>query len=144
MFPIIYIYTVWFQLLHRVNAAFGVSQKFTPYRYFSPIIHKFAKDNITASTTLTDSGVSYTIPSGKFVKITATARYISTNPEELVITTGASVFAHVSTVQGDNTFGLTATTLIGGISGDTTAKIYVKCKATGVYAVYLTVESVEF
>lgn len=32
MFPIIYIYTVWFQFLYRINAAFGVSPKFVPYR----------------------------------------------------------------------------------------------------------------
>jgi hypothetical protein len=131
-------------VVHRINAAFGVSQKFVPYRCFSPIIYKYAKDNITAATTLTDSGVSYTIPSNKFVRITATARYISANPAEIVITTGASVFAHVSADQSDNTFALTATSLIGGISGDTTAKVYVKCKATGVYGVYITVESVEF
>lgn len=32
LFPIIYTYTVWFQFLHRINAAFGVSSKFVPYR----------------------------------------------------------------------------------------------------------------
>lgn len=32
MFPIIYTNTVWFQLLYRINAAFGVSNKFVPYR----------------------------------------------------------------------------------------------------------------
>lgn len=32
MFPIIYTNTVWFQFLHRINAAFGVSQKFVPYK----------------------------------------------------------------------------------------------------------------
>jgi hypothetical protein len=131
-------------VVHRINAAFGVSKTFQPYRCFLPTIYKYAKDNITAATTLTDSGVSYTIPSGKFVRITATARFISANPEELVITTGASVFAHVTAVQNDNSFALTATTLIGGISGDTTAKIYTKCKQAGVYGVYITVESVEF
>ena len=32
MFPIIYINTVWFQFLYRINAAFGVSKAFVPYR----------------------------------------------------------------------------------------------------------------
>lgn len=32
MFPIVYINAVWFQFLHRINAAFGVSNKFVPYR----------------------------------------------------------------------------------------------------------------
>lgn len=32
MFPIIYIYTVWVQFLYRINAAFGVSKAFVPYR----------------------------------------------------------------------------------------------------------------
>lgn len=33
MFPIIYTNTVWFQSLYRINAAFGVSQKFVPYQW---------------------------------------------------------------------------------------------------------------
>ena len=32
LLPIVYINVVWFQFLHRINAAFGVSNKFVPYR----------------------------------------------------------------------------------------------------------------
>lgn len=51
MFPIIYINTVWFQFLCRVNAAFGVSQKFVPYKQpESLIIHN---DLTTTSNSFT-------------------------------------------------------------------------------------------
>lgn len=51
MFPIIYIYTVWFQFLHRINAAFGVSKNFTPYR--PPYDTLIKQSTYTTSTTST-------------------------------------------------------------------------------------------
>jgi hypothetical protein len=98
--------------------------------------------NITATTTLEDTGVSYTIPSGAYVRITATARYGQSNPEEIMIWTGSSVFAHTVAITGDNNFALTATTLIGGISGATTAKIYARFRSANTNAIILEVESV--
>lgn len=98
--------------------------------------------NITSTTTLDDTGVSYTIPSNAYVRITATARYGQSNPEEIMIWTGSSVFAHTTAITGDNNFSLTATTLIGGISGDTTAKIYARFRGANTNAIILEVESV--
>lgn len=97
---------------------------------------------ITASTTLDDTGVSYIIPSGNYVRITATARYGQSNPEEIMIWTGSSVFAHTQAISGDNNFSLTATTLIGGISGDTTAKVYARFRSANTNSIILEVESV--
>lgn len=98
--------------------------------------------SITSTTTLDDTGVSYTIPSGAYVRITATARYGQSNPEEIMIWTGSSVFAHTVAITGDNNFSLTATALIGGITGDTTAKIYAKFRGANTNAIILEVESV--
>ena len=98
--------------------------------------------NVTSTTTLDDTGVSYTIPSGAYVRITATAKFVQSNPEEILIWTGSSVFAHTVAITGDNTYALTATTLIGGISGNTTAKIYARFKSASTNVIILEVESV--
>lgn len=55
LFPIVYIYTVWFQFLHRINAAFGVSQKFVPYRpSYDDLIAQSTYTTSTSSTFVTN------------------------------------------------------------------------------------------
>ena len=99
---------------------------------------------ITASDTLDDTGVSYTIPASGYVRITATAQYkdSGSNPQELVIRTDSSVFAHETFTTGDNQYGLTASCIVGGI-GATTLKIFSRFRLSGGGAyIILTVETI--
>lgn len=99
---------------------------------------------ITASDTLTDTGVSYTIPASGYVRITATAQYkdSGSNPQELVIRTDSSVFAHETFTTGDNQYGLTASCIVGGI-GAATLKIFSRFRLSGGGAyIILTVETI--
>ena len=99
---------------------------------------------ITASDTLADTGVSYTIPASGYVRITATAQYkdSGSNPQEIVIRTDSSVFAHESFTTGDNQYGLSASCIVGGI-GAATLKIFSRFRLSGGGAyIVLTVETI--
>ena len=87
MFPFIYTNVVWFQFLYRINAAFCLSSKFVPYRGTTkiyPIASITA--SITSSTTLADTGVTYTLKADTLYRVTGWARYGTKNPEEVAVT----------------------------------------------------------
>ena len=97
---------------------------------------------ITASTSLSDTGVSYTISANKYVRITASAKYSTSNPVEIKIGTGSSDFAHVVAQSGDNVSLLTAVAYVGGYSSSTTAKVYAKFSSSGTNFILLCVEEI--
>jgi hypothetical protein len=101
-----------------------------------------SETSITASTSLADTGVSYTISANKYVRITASARYSSSNPVEIKIGTGSSDFAHTVAQSGDNVSSLTAVAYVGGYSSSTTAKVYAKFSSSGTNYVLLCVEEI--
>jgi hypothetical protein len=101
-----------------------------------------SETSIAASTSLADTGVSYTISANKYVRITASARYSSSNPVEIKIGTGSSDFAHTVAQSGDNVSSLTAVAYVGGYSSSTTVKVYAKFSSSGTNYVLLCVEEI--
>lgn len=128
--------------LDAVNS--GITSALVAMIQKSPQVISRTVTTITASDTLTDTGVSYTIPASGYVRITATAQYkdSGSNPQELVIRTDSSVFAHETFTTGDNQYGLTASCIVGGI-GTATLKIFSRFRLSGGGAyIILTVETI--
>lgn len=100
--------------------------------------------SVTGSTTLSDTGVSYVIPSGEYVRISATVRYsaASSNPEEVALDYADTIIAHTVAVSGDNTSALTTSTVIGGYTGNKTIKVFAKTRTAATVSVMLFVESI--
>lgn len=66
------------------KAAFIASQKFVPWQAIPKVIyHNTTK--FTASTTMTYTGISYTIPANTAIRITASALNLHGNPDEIAI-----------------------------------------------------------
>lgn len=108
MFPIVYIYTVWFQLLHRINAAFGVSPKFVPYRpSYDELMPKGKRIVATGSSSFTIEGTTHLV--SIWVQITSNSfeyanyimiKYTSANNVNLALlskSTNADTYITVTT-----------------------------------------------
>ena len=108
----------------------------------TPQIVERSINTITGANTLDDTGISYTIPANKYVRITASARYSAsgTNPDEIKIGTDSSVFAHNQTVSGDNQYSLSASCVVGGFGSSTVTKIFAKFRNAGSAIIVLLVE----
>lgn len=101
MFPIIYIYTVWFQFLHRINAAFGVSNKFVPYRpnlealsaqveYLTPSLK--GKRYVCSTTDYEQcADVAITVPANKTIQFTANLKFNNSPPRGIQVRTGTDL-----------------------------------------------------
>ena len=109
---------------------------------YSPRIVVRSETTLTTSTNLEDTGISYTIPASKMVRITATARYSAGNPVEIALGTGSSMFAHEVAVTGDNVYSLTASSYIGGFSADQIVKVFAKYKTASSNIIYFMVEEI--
>lgn len=150
-----------FKAMICTKAAWDVSQKFVPYRpTYAETVAQVAENetniskcpkvlvrsstSVTGSTTLADTGVSYVIPSGEYVRISATVRYSadSSNPEEVALDYAGTIIAHTEAVSGDITTALTTTTVIGGYTGDKTIRVLARTRTAATVSVMLFVESI--
>lgn len=96
----------------------------------------------TSATTLSDTGVSYDLPANKYVRITATARYSGSNPEEIKLGTDSVDFAHVTYTTGDNPASLTVSAYVGGYNSDMTIKVFAKFRQANSNIILLVVEDI--
>lgn len=94
MFPIIYTYAVWFQFLYRINAAFGVSQKFVPYR---------PNYDLVANVAFSCGFVHESVPNGDLNAISASEFKLYNNPTNLP--SGQSGYFFVQTIIFDKNSG---------------------------------------
>ena len=132
MFPIIYIYTVWFQSLCRVNAAFGVSQKFVPYCKLSKIVANITK-TITTSATLDFAGLTYNVPAdvNRYLRVTAWAKASGKNPETIAIATTTDAILGYSSFPTDTTNSCISTSCIINTGSNATIDLKVKYNGIG-------------
>lgn len=142
-------YPLTFKPMVCTNNDWLISRKYVPYAMtnleltkHSPRIIVKSKTGITASTSLTDTGVSYTIPARKMVRITATAFFSADSPVEVALGTGNSMFAHEVAVTGDVVYSLTASAYIGGFSSDQIVKVFARYKTESSNIIYLLVEEI--
>lgn len=134
------------------KAAWDVSQKYVPYRpTYEETVEQVAKcpkilvksfTQFTSATTLSDTGVSYDLPANKYVRITATARYSGSNPEEIKLGTDSVDFAHVTYTTGDNPASLTVSAYVGGYNSDMTIKVFAKFRQANSNIILLVVEEI--
>lgn len=95
------------------KAAFGVSQKFVPYQYPSPKIVYANNTSITASTSVTTTGLAFTSDSAGLYRVTATLLYTTSKPNEMLVkqkvNSSSSWYSLISeTNPGDAAFSRTA------------------------------------
>ena len=103
LLPIVYIITVWFQSLHRINAAFGVSNKFVPYRpNYDLVCNTLASatkitQTVNATYTLI-SNLTYTSTPNTIARVTAIAMNSGKVPTGIMISRSnqASMFDNAS------------------------------------------------
>lgn len=149
MFPIIYIYAVWFQFLCRVNAAFGVSTAFVPYRpnydLVCEYLPKTTKGEYSVGTAYAlVSGLPITFSKSGAYRISAYHSYSHAVPQGLIISRSNSDYASSLNIlaQSETTSDvavLSATVNVQTTSG-TSYYIWVKAKTAGTNQIGVTIE----
>ena len=124
------------------KAAFGVSQKFVPYQTIPKVILN-SRTAFTSSTTMTYTGVSYTIPAHTAVRITANLLNSHGNPVEAAIASYANqnIYLAYNEMPTDRTIGVNTVSFMYATtdSGYTVAVLAKFSNATENY-VHLVVE----
>lgn len=137
-------------VIHRINAAFGVSNKFVPYRgdYTPTAFVKKKLYTVSAANTYeTIADLSTVLPAGKICKITATAYYTDSAPTGVVLYYGNTITGNKTLDKREVSETISAITVSAVINSSVLSNnpinLAVRYKATGNNSVWMCVEVVD-
>ena len=94
-------------VIRRINAAFCISPKFVPYSFPLNGVYRRTID-FTTSTTLTDTGLSYTAQPYTMYRVTGYAEYNTGQPEEVQLEGNGLMLANSKRESGVDYVDITA------------------------------------
>lgn len=133
-------------VIHRINAAFGVSQKFVPYK--GNFIAVPVSKNIRYTCTSTDyervTALDFVVPSNTYVKVTASLKFSNGAPRgikiiDTAISNPTNAIVAISETS-ENYGGITTSCLLFNAGTVKTYAVYTKSASVSGNDVIITVE----